>query len=134
MYILFLYEGSFFEMEKLQAFVDKLPDILKPWGEEILLRYVDFQGTTDRKTFWTVFLTNVVIGFVFGILALIPILGVLVGILSWVYSLATLVPGIAITVRRLNDIGKSWPYIFFSFIPCVGTIILIVFLAQPTAE
>nr|MBQ8252347.1 DUF805 domain-containing protein [Lachnospiraceae bacterium] len=121
-------------MEKLQAFVDKLPDILKPWGEEILLRYVDFQGTTDRKTFWTVFLTNFVIGCILGVLVLIPVLGVIAGILSWVYSLATIVPGIAITVRRLNDIGKSWPYIFFSFIPCVGSIILIVFLAQPTAE
>lgn len=121
-------------MEKLQAFVDKLPDILKPWGEEILLRYVDFQGTTDRKTFWTVFLTNFVIGCIFGVLALIPVIGVIAGILSWVYSLGTLVPGVAITVRRLNDIGKSWPYIFFSLIPCVGSIILIVFLAQPTAE
>lgn len=120
-------------MEKLNAFVEKLPDILKPWGEEILLRYVDFQGRTDRKTFWVVMLTNFVISCILGVLSVIPFIGVIFSIVTWLYSLAVLVPGIAIWVRRLNDIGKSWPFIFLGFIPCVGGIILIVFACLDSA-
>ncbi len=121
-------------MEQLRGFVEKLPDFLRPWGEEVLLRYVDFQGKTDRKTFWIVFLTNFVIGIVLGILSSIPFVGGLFVAITSLYSLATLVPGIAIYVRRLNDIGKSWPYIFFGFIPCVGSIILLVFACMSSAE
>ncbi len=117
-------------MEQLRGFVDKLPDILKPWGEEMLLRYVDFQGKTDRKTFWIVILTNFVISCVLGVLCIIPVLGTIIATL---YSLAVIVPGIALMVRRLNDIGKSWPWIFLYFVPCVGGIILIVFFCQDSA-
>lgn len=116
-------------MEKLNAFVEKLPDFLKPWGEEMLLGYVDFSGKTDRKRFWTVFLINLVVSFVLGLISAIPILG----ILGWVASVALVVPGIALYVRRLNDTGKSWPFIFFGLIPCVGSIILIVFACMDSA-
>ena len=43
----------------MENFVAKLPDFLKPWGDQMLLHYADFQGRTDRKTYWTVVLTNV---------------------------------------------------------------------------
>ena len=38
-------------MEQFRGFVEKMPDFFKPWGEEILLRYFDFEGRTDRGTF-----------------------------------------------------------------------------------
>ncbi len=121
-------------MEQFRGFVEKMPDFFKPWGEEILLRYFDFEGNTDRNTFWKVFLINFLISVAFGILARIPVIGLIVGILSAIYSLAVLIPGIAIQVRRLNDTGKSWPFIFFHFIPCVGSIILLVFFLQDSSS
>lgn len=117
-------------MEQLRDFVDKLPDFFKPWGEEILLRYFDFEGRTDRKTFWQVFLIDLIIGAILSALTAIPILGAIFGIVAGLFSLATIIPGIAIQVRRLNDTGKSWPYIFFGLIPCVGWIILLIFDLQ----
>lgn len=117
-------------MEMFRDLVDKMPDFFKPWGEEILLRYFDFEGRTDKGTFWKVFLINIIIGLIFGALSRIPLIGILVGIVSALYSLAVLIPGIALQVRRLNDTGKSWPYIFFGLIPCVGWIILLVFDLQ----
>lgn len=116
-------------MEKLNAFVEKMPDFFKPWGEEMLLGYVDFQGKTDRKRFWTVFLLNLLVSFVLGLIAVIPIIGFVAGLAS----IALIVPGLAIYVRRLNDIGKPWPFIFFGLIPCVGSIILIVFACLDSA-
>ena len=46
------------------------------------------------------------------------------------YSLATLVPGLAVAWRRLHDIGKSGAYWFFILIPLAGPIILLVWLAK----
>lgn len=120
-------------MEQFRGFVEKMPDFFKPWGEEILLRYFDFEGRTDRATFWKVILINFIISIFLGILSRIPVVGIVVAIVSGLYSLAMLIPGIAIQVRRLNDIGKSWPWIFMAFVPCVGTIVLLIFYLQDSA-
>ena len=50
-------------------------------------------------------------------------------LICMIWGLANLVPGLAIGVRRLHDIGKSWVYILFGLIPFAGAIILIVFYA-----
>lgn len=121
-------------MEQLRGFVDKLPDFFKPWGEEILLRYTDFEGRTDKGTFWKVILVNIIIGAAFFVLGLVPFVGIVVSIISWIYSLAVIVPSIALQVRRLRDAGKAWPFIFCWCIPCVGWIVMLVFFLQPSAE
>ena len=48
-------------MNFLSNLVAKFPDILKPWGEEFLLRYFDVQGKTDRATFWNTILVNFIL-------------------------------------------------------------------------
>jgi uncharacterized membrane protein YhaH (DUF805 family) len=53
-------------------------------------------------------------------------------ILSSIWSLATLIPGIALDVRRMHDIGKSGWAILISLVPLVGWIILLVWLCQPS--
>ena len=62
-----------------------------------------------------------VIGFVAGMIHL--------PMVSYLYSLAVLVPGIAVSIRRLHDTGKSgwWNLIAFTVI---GIFPLIFFLAQ----
>lgn len=120
-------------MEQFRGFVEKMPDFFKPWGEEILLRYFDFEGRTDRGTFWKVILINFIISIALGLLGRIPVVGIIVTVVSGIYSLAMLIPGIALQVRRLNDIGKSWPWIFMAFVPCVGAIVLLIFYLQDSA-
>jgi uncharacterized membrane protein YhaH (DUF805 family) len=53
------------------------------------------------------------------------------GPLYLIYALATIVPGFAVTIRRLHDIGKSGWNILFGFIPCVGGFILLYFALMP---
>ncbi len=48
------------------------------------------------------------------------------------FGIAALLPGIAVTVRRLRDAGYNWAFIFIPLIPLVGGIIFIVLLCQPT--
>jgi len=53
-----------------------------------------------------------------------------INILGVIYSLAVLLPGLAVAVRRLHDVGKSGWMLFISLIPLVGTIWLIVLMVR----
>lgn len=93
--------------------------------------YADFKGRARRKEYWMFVLFNLIIVFILTILDsllgwVIPEIGV--GALGIVYTLAGFIPGLAVVVRRLHDIGKSgWCYLI-AFIPIVGPIFLLVWL------
>ena len=92
-----------------------------------LKNYANFNGRARRKEYWMFVLANMIVSFVVGF-----IVG-LVGapeFIAYIYSLAVLVPGIAVCVRRLHDIGKSGVWYFINFIPCIGSIWLLVLMCQ----
>lgn len=45
-----------------------------------------------------------------------------------IYSLATIIPSLAVCIRRLHDTGKSGWSLLFVLIPFIGSIILLIFL------
>ena len=51
-----------------------------------------------------------------------------------IYSLAVLVPSLAVSARRLHDTGRSGFLLFLLLIPIIGGIILIVFCVQDSQE
>lgn len=95
--------------------------------------YANFQGRTRRSDYWYFVLANLIIEFAINILKLPFVYPstpyVLLGYINTLYSLAILIPSIAICVRRLHDIGKSGAYFLFILIPLVGPIILLVWYA-----
>lgn len=86
--------------------------------------YANFTGRASRSEYWWFFLFNFIVSFVLG---LIPMIG---WIASGIYSLAMLIGGLSLFVRRLHDTGRSWPYMFIALIPLAGPIILLVWLCQ----
>jgi uncharacterized membrane protein YhaH (DUF805 family) len=50
------------------------------------------------------------------------------GVLSSIYGLAVLIPGIAVTFRRLHDTDRSGWWWLIVFIPLLGVIVLLVFM------
>ena len=52
-----------------------------------------------------------------------------VSILSGIYGLAVLIPGLAVAVRRLHDTGRSGWWLLIGLVPLIGAIVLIVFMA-----
>ncbi|WP_114748189.1 DUF805 domain-containing protein [Pleomorphovibrio marinus] len=88
--------------------------------------YAQFSGRARRSEFWYFALFNFLIG------VGLAIVDVFVGTmaLNGLYSLAVLVPSIAVAVRRLHDTGKSGLWVLAGFIPVIGFIILLVFLVQ----
>ncbi|BAW97209.1 hypothetical protein NIES970_21560 [[Synechococcus] sp. NIES-970] len=97
------------------------------------LNYTNFSGRTRRKEFWYVFIVNLAISFVLSVLEQ-TFLGALASLLSIVYSLAFLLPGIALGIRRLHDTGRSGWWLLISLVPIIGAIVLIVFFASPSVS
>ena len=90
-----------------------------------LTNYVKFDGRAGRKEFWYAFLfyfiVNLILGWIPGTV------GLIIKIIWW---LATLLPVLGVSVRRLHDINKTGWLLLLSLIPLVGEIILIVWWAR----
>ena len=97
------------------------------WYLEVLRKYAVFSGRARRMEYWMFLLINLVIALV---LAIIDGLIGSQGALEVLYSLAVLIPSLAVAVRRLHDTNRSGWWIFISLIPLIGLIIFIVFAVQ----
>jgi len=96
------------------------------WYLKVLKKYAVFTGRAHREEYWMFVLFNMIIIFVLGFLedfADGP------GIIDIIYGLAVLIPGIAVSVRRLHDTDRSGWWLLIAFVPVVGAIVLLVFMA-----
>ena len=76
------------------------------WYLKVLKQYADFKGRARRQEYWMFFLFNMIISISFTVLAIVTGISTLASLGS-IYSLAVLIPGIAVAVRRVHDTGKS---------------------------
>lgn len=100
------------------------------WYLEVLKKYAVFTGRARRKEYWFFVLFNVIIAIALTVVDMST--GLYdevyeVGLLSSLYSLAVLLPSIAVSVRRLHDIGRTGWWLLIAFIPLIGAIVLLVF-------
>lgn len=100
------------------------------WYLKVLKNYAVFEGRAQRAEYWFFFLFNMIASII--CLVIDGLLGTYdtqsgMGVLYAVYTLAVLVPSIAVAVRRLHDIGKSGWWILIGLIPLIGPIVLLVF-------
>ena len=91
-------------------------------------KYATFGGRSRRKEFWFFVLVNMVIGWLLGLIG--GSLGIAGTILMYGFSLAVLVPGIAVSIRRMHDIGKSGWWVCICLVPLIGSIWFIVLAAK----
>jgi len=101
------------------------------WYLQALKKYADFSGRARRKEYWFFVLFNILISVVLTVCDVFVgtySAAASVGILSGIYTLAVLIPGIAVTVRRLHDTGRSGWWILIVLVPIVGWIVLLVFM------
>ncbi|MGB2554289.1 MAG: DUF805 domain-containing protein [Flavobacteriaceae bacterium] len=102
---------------------------------KVLKQYADFNGRARRKEYWIYNIINSIIG---GLLFFLDYLlgttidfldlgeGNSLGILYLVYALFVFIPGVAVAVRRLHDVGKSGWMLLIALIPVIGAIWLLV--------
>lgn len=98
--------------------------------------YATFKGRARRSEFWFTVLFTVLVSAALSIVFPGPIETV------WdmqveqssaaenLWSIATIVPSLAVTWRRLHDVGRSGKYFFFILIPIAGVIMLLIELTR----
>ncbi len=101
------------------------------WYFEGLRKYAVFSGRARRMEYWAFTLISGAINL--GLTIVDMVIGTYgedggFGLLSGIYSLALVIPGLAVTVRRLHDTDRSGWWMLISLAPCVGGIVLLVFL------
>lgn len=130
------------------------------WMVMPLKRYAQFSGRSRRKEYWMFLLLNVIVYVVLGALLFaggmgeaflgddlgaadpeFGVLGTIAMLLIGLWALGTIIPNIALQVRRLHDLGfTGWIYlgvILAGFIPIIGGLIqlgFLVWMAVPGTE
>jgi uncharacterized membrane protein YhaH (DUF805 family) len=96
------------------------------WYQEALRKYADFSTRSRRMEYWMFLLVNLVIGTVLGAV------GGMLGMrwISIVYSIFVFVPGLAVSVRRLHDSGRSGWWLLLVCVPILGWLVLLYFYVQ----
>lgn len=84
------------------------------WYLKVLQNYAGFEGRARRKEYWMFFLFNMLISYGLQIIADITETPVLMFIYV-LYAFGVLIPSIAVSVRRMHDVGKSGWFIIVPF-------------------
>lgn len=107
----------------------------------VLSKYATFSGRASRPEFWWWILAVFVISIVTQIIdatIIAPMLGFEPGEknvgqpLSVIFSLAILLPAVAVAIRRLHDIGKSGWWFLLCLVPIIGGLVLLWFYTRPS--
>ncbi len=120
---------------------------LKEAVSSVFRHYADFQGRARRSEYWYFclfnFLIYMLVYFVYFLIAAAGFAGMSYGslLLAWrsssllyllygIYSLAVIIPALAVGCRRLHDTGRPGTLLLLGLIPLVGAIILLVWFVQ----
>ena len=103
------------------------------WYLEVLKKYAVFSGRATRAEYWYFTLFNILALFVLAIID--GVIGSFnaeagIGLLGGIYSLAVLIPNIAVSVRRLHDTDRSGWWLLIYLIPLIGALVLLIFMVQ----
>jgi uncharacterized membrane protein YhaH (DUF805 family) len=109
------------------------------WYFKVFKQYLDFSGRARRKEIWMFTFINFGVSIVLSILD--GILGTTttgdsdgIGFLYLVYWLLSIIPSLAVSVRRLHDIGKSGWWVLINMIPIVGPIWFLVLICMDSDD
>ena len=107
--------------------------------KSVFSKYATFTGRASRSEYWYFTLFNIITSTLLFLLGIalgaatggsdgVPG-GLIVGyILYIIYGLGVLIPSLAVAVRRLHDTNNRGWLILLGLIPCVGGIVLLVFM------
>ena len=122
--------------------------LLTYWCECFTKHYADFSGRARRSEYWGTVLFNVIAQIVLSVVlvavlviwfsstemnadvSVVRLSLIMIKAVRSLYNLIWLLPGLAVAVRRLHDIGKSGLNVLWVFLPVIGWIMLLYWFCQ----
>ena len=124
--------------------------------EPLTSKYFQFSGRAPRREFWYFVLFTIILSFLFatlgqmlGLFHMIPmnipnvsdtgemtntVQNIPLNLAQMGFGLATFIPSLAISVRRLHDIGKSGWWYLIVVIPFLGALVLLAFFVMGSEQ
>jgi uncharacterized membrane protein YhaH (DUF805 family) len=100
------------------------------WYKKVVFEnYANFNGRARRSEVWYYILANIIILITAAVIDSSTGLNfepLPYGVIYSIYALATFLPGIALAIRRLHDVGKSGWFLLISLLPIIGSIWMLV--------
>lgn len=99
----------------------------------VFSKYATFDGRARRSEYWYFALFTMVVNLGLGILNNIfaeGFLGVIFSLLTGAFGLAVFIPSLALSWRRLHDIGKGGGWYFICLVPIVGGILYLIWTCR----
>ena len=95
-------------------------------------KYADFSGRARRKEYWMYTLVYCILLCIVTFIAtfLQDMEELIANSLLFIFSLALLIPSIAVAVRRLHDVGRSAWWLLITFVPILGTLYFLYLLVK----
>ncbi len=107
------------------------------WYLQVLMKYNELRGRASRKELWQFVFYNMI----FILLAIVidnfagtTAAGLPYGLFNYIYIMAIIIPGLAVAVRRLHDVGKSGWFSLILLLPFVGLVWLFVLFCADGAD
>jgi uncharacterized membrane protein YhaH (DUF805 family) len=96
----------------------------------------NFSGRASRSEFWWFYLFIVIVGTILSIIASATGASSSSGgrVITFIIYVVVVLALLSVSVRRLHDSNKSGWLVLLNLLPCIGPIILIVFLVQPSTD
>lgn len=102
--------------------------------KSVFSKYFDFSGRATRSEYWYFYLFNFLVVMVYYIALFATLISggsdsagsAFLAVVFLIYSLAIIIPSLAVTVRRLHDTGHSGWWIFLNLLLVIGSIVLFI--------
>jgi uncharacterized membrane protein YhaH (DUF805 family) len=94
--------------------------------------YFNFKDRSTRSAYWYFTLFMLIASLIAAVADVVLFHPENLGPISGIFSLATIIPSLSVSVRRLHDIGRTGWWLLLGLIPIIGWIVLIVWACQPT--
>lgn len=94
--------------------------------KHVFANYANFSGRARRSEYWWFYLFNIIVN----VVASVVDSAIGIPIVSIVAFLGLIIPGIAVSVRRMHDVGRSGWWLLILLVPLVGIILVIYWFVQ----
>ena len=110
------------------------------WYFKVFRHYFDFRGRASRAEFWWFVAINAIVSFLlsiplgFAVAVENESLTLFFQMIAALYSLAVFIPRLAVTVRRLHDVGRSGLNYLWMLLPVIGWLLVFYWLVSRSEE